>query len=113
MDLWEKRLKALSDKTRLKLIALLSLRPCCVCELAEVIGYAQPTISRHLQRLVEAGFVAYERRGNFQIYRLSPADSQAEDLLKLLLNDICRKEDFFILRDALARADKRAIWEKA
>ncbi len=109
----EKRLKALSDKTRLKLIALLSIRPCCVCELAEVIGYAQPTISRHLQRLVEAGFVAYERRSNFQIYRLSPADKEAENLLTMILKDLQQQKVFSELKKALSRADKRQLWEKS
>ncbi len=78
-----RRLKALSDGTRLRLLALLSVRPCCVCELAAALGYAQPTITRHLQKLSDAGFVSAERHGFFQIYRLAPEDDEAQRLLAL------------------------------
>jgi ArsR family transcriptional regulator len=51
MDLirFTKVLKALSDPTRLEIVALLSFRPHCVCELVNIIGFSQPTISRHLR----------------------------------------------------------------
>ncbi|WP_068670118.1 ArsR/SmtB family transcription factor [Thermosulfurimonas dismutans] len=84
----EKRLKALADGTRLKILGLLSVRPCCVCELSAVIGYTQPTLTRHLQKLTEAGFLSVERRGFFQIYRLAPEDQEAERLLALVLSEI-------------------------
>ena len=106
----EKRLKALADATRLKILALLSMRPCCVCELTEVIGYAQPTISRHIQKLAEAGFVSCERRGFFLIYRLAPEDSDAEKLLDLVVSTLREASIYEELKQALERADKRTIW---
>ncbi len=113
MQILERRLKALADKTRLKLLALLSLRPCCVCELAEVIGFSQPTISRHLKLLADAGLVSYEKRGSFQIYRLAPEDADAEALLSVTLSLLERDPAFLFLKEALSRADKRHLWEKA
>ncbi len=113
MKTLEKRLKALADGTRLKLLVLLSLRPCCVCELAEVIGFSQPTISRHLRLLVEAGLAACEKRGSFQIYRLAPEDPEAEALLTLVASQLKRGPEFIFLKEALSRADKRHLWEKA
>ncbi|WP_457756305.1 ArsR/SmtB family transcription factor [Thermodesulfatator indicus] len=109
--LLEKRLKALADGTRLKLLALLSLRPCCVCEMAEVIGFAQPTISRHLQRLVEAGLISFEKRGNYQIYRLAPADEKAKKLITTVLDMLAEENILPGLEKALKKADKRYLWE--
>jgi len=107
----EKRLKALADGTRLKVLALLVQRPCCVCELAEVIGFAQPTISRHLRLLVEAGLVTCERRRSFQIYKLAPEDAEAQSLLDVVLTQLQNSPDFFILKDLLEQVDKRYLWE--
>ena len=90
----EKRLKALADGTRLKILGLLSIRPCCVCELSAVIGYTQPTLTRHLQKLTEAGFLSVERRGFFQIYRLAPEDQEAERLLTLVLSEIRKTGEY-------------------
>ncbi len=111
MKLLEKRLKALADGTRLKVLALLAQRPCCVCELAEVIGFAQPTISRHLRLLVEAGLVAYERRGSFQIYKLAPEDDKARALLDTVLDQLRATAEFSHLKSLLAQADKRSLWQ--
>ncbi|HHI97848.1 MAG TPA: ArsR family transcriptional regulator [Thermodesulfatator atlanticus] len=111
MKILEKRLKALADATRLKLLALLAHRPCCVCELAEVIGFSQPTISRHLKLLVDAGFVEVKKRGSFQIYRLSPEDDEAAALLELVLSRLRLSPEFLLLKEALSRADKRHLWE--
>ena len=83
-----KRLKALGDGTRLKVLALLSVRPCCVCELAEVLKLSQPTMTRHLQKLEEAGLVRHQRIRNFQIYSLSPEDEEARALLELVLGNL-------------------------
>ncbi len=112
MKILEKRLKALADGTRLKLLILLAQRPCCVCELVEVIGFAQPTISRHLRLLVEAGFVAYERRGSFQIYKLAPEDAKAQALLDTVLSQLQNTPEFFHLKTLLEKADKRYLWDE-
>lgn len=75
-------LKALSDPTRLRLLALLREQgTLCVCELEEVTGIAQYTVSRHLGLLRRAGLVENERQGARMDYRLAPA---APDLLALL-----------------------------
>ncbi len=92
-----KQLKALADGTRLRLVALISTRPCCVCELAAVLNLAQPTITRHLQKLTEAGFLEYERRGFFQIYRLCPADQKAKDLRALVIPSLLEDPEIMAL----------------
>ncbi len=90
MDLMRitKVLKAFSDPTRLEIVALLSFRPHCVCELVNIIGFSQPTISRHLQVLTEAGITSFEKSKYFIVYKLSPKDKFIHRILDTLLEEM-------------------------
>ena len=50
-----KVMKALSDPNRVKIIKLLQQKMMCVCELRGALQIAQPTVSKHLKILEEAG----------------------------------------------------------
>ena len=81
-----RRLKAISDPTRIKILILLSQRPACVCELTEALGLAQPTISRHLRQLEDEGFVSGQRERNWIIYHISPMEECCRQLLGIVLD---------------------------
>jgi ArsR family transcriptional regulator len=83
-----KVLKALSDPTRLEIVALLSFRPHCVCELVNIIGFSQPTISRHLQVLTDARITSFEKSKFFIIYKLSPKNEFTYKILDTLLEEL-------------------------
>ena len=68
-------LRAAGDATRLRLLNLLRQGSVCVCDLQQVLGLAQPTVSRHLAVLRHAGLVTDVRSGNRVLYSLTPADS--------------------------------------
>jgi ArsR family transcriptional regulator len=57
--------KALADPARVRIVNLLATTeaPACVCDLTPQLGLAQPTVSFHLKKLVEAGLLERERRG--------------------------------------------------
>ncbi|MCO4795486.1 MAG: winged helix-turn-helix transcriptional regulator [Bacteriovoracaceae bacterium] len=59
--------KALGHPTRLLLAHKLSHKELCVCELNEFIEIEQPTLSRHLKILKEAGVIKRDKRG-MQVY---------------------------------------------
>ncbi|TWI73954.1 transcriptional regulator, ArsR family [Desulfobotulus alkaliphilus] len=65
-----KVMKALSDPGRLKILKALENRKLCVCELQEVMGLAQSTVSKHLKILEEAGLVHWEKEGPWVNYAL-------------------------------------------
>ena len=54
-----KVMKALSDPNRVKIIKLLQQKMMCVCELQGALNIAQPTVSKHLKILEEAGLVDF------------------------------------------------------
>lgn len=70
MDEFAAFLKILSDTNRLRIIALLSKRKMCVCELAFALGISQPAISRHLRRMKQVGLVRDEQDGLWTNYSL-------------------------------------------
>lgn len=66
-----RRLKALSDPTRLRLVSLVAAhedKEACVCELTEPVGLTQGTVSHHLKLLVDAGLLTREQRGKWAYY---------------------------------------------
>jgi ArsR family transcriptional regulator len=68
-------LKALADPARIRLLSLIQDQPdgeACVCHLTEPLGLGQPTVSHHLKKLADAGFLTFERRGKWVYYRVVP-----------------------------------------
>lgn len=65
-----KVMKALSDPNRVKIIKMLQYKNMCVCELQTALGIAQPTVSKHLRVLEEAGLVTFEKDGLWVNYRI-------------------------------------------
>ena len=63
--------KALADPTRLRITVLLSRGELCVCDLTEVLGLPQSTVSRHMSKLKSAGLVTDRRAGKWVHYKLT------------------------------------------
>ena len=62
--------KALSDKTRLRILALLKVEDLCVCELVEILQISQPAVSQHMRKLKNAKLVKERRNGQWVFYSL-------------------------------------------
>ncbi len=63
--------KALSDQTRLRIVGLLLSGEVCVCDIHGSLGLPQPTVSRHLAYLRNAGLVVGRKQGLWVHYRLA------------------------------------------
>jgi ArsR family transcriptional regulator len=66
-----KVMKALSDPNRVKLLKILQERDMCVCEIQAALGIAQPTVSKHLKVLEDAGLVKHKKEGLWVNYYLT------------------------------------------
>lgn len=69
-----KVIKALTDPSRIRIVAMLGVKDMCVCEMQHALELAQPTVSRHLRILEEAGLVSKRKRGLWVDYRLAKAE---------------------------------------
>lgn len=65
-------LKALADKTRLKIVKLLYEKARCTQELALMIDITEAGISKHLKLLLKAQVIRKIRKGSFMLYYLEP-----------------------------------------
>ena len=63
--------KAISDPNRVKIVKMLQRKTMCVCEVKTALGIAQPTASKHLKILEEAGLVYYRKEDKWVNYYLS------------------------------------------
>jgi len=73
IDQLEAVFKALADKTRLRILALLGNNEVCVCHIHDTLGLPQPTASRHLAYLRKSGLVDARRDGVWMHYRVAPS----------------------------------------
>ena len=74
-EVFARRLKALADPVRLRLVSIVAAsegNEACVCDLIEPVGLSQPTVSHHLKILTDAGFLSRTKRGTWAYYRLVP-----------------------------------------
>jgi ArsR family transcriptional regulator len=79
--------RALSDPTRLRLLALIADGPQCVEDLGSALTISQPKVSRHLAYLRRHGLVEGERRGRRVYYRIA---RKVEAFQRKLLVDVAR-----------------------
>ena len=80
-----KILKALADKTRLKIVDVLLKHDLCVGALANHLEISKPAVSQHLQNLRKAGLVKGEKRGYWTHYWVNKTvlHQIAGDLIKI------------------------------
>jgi ArsR family transcriptional regulator, arsenate/arsenite/antimonite-responsive transcriptional repressor len=64
---------ALSDETRLRIVARLLTGEQCVCDLASSLDAAQSRLSFHLKTLKQAGLITDRRDGRWIHYRIDPS----------------------------------------
>jgi ArsR family transcriptional regulator len=64
--------KALADPARVRIVNCLATagEPVCLCELIDPVGLSQPTVSHHMKKLLDAGFVEREQRGKWAYFSL-------------------------------------------
>ena len=84
MPLTLRTLRALADRTRLRIMALLEKDELSVNELQEITHLGQSRISTHLGLLQEAGLLQSRRDGKRTFYRVNlEADAVARDVIQL------------------------------
>jgi ArsR family transcriptional regulator len=70
-DALETLFQALADRTRLRLLNLMSGGEICVCYLVAVLDELQPKVSRHLAYLRDAGLVRARREAKWIHYSIT------------------------------------------
>jgi ArsR family transcriptional regulator len=71
-----KAMKALSDETRLRILNLLLVRECCVCEVMQALDISQTRASRNLSALYDAGFLKLRKDGLWSLYSIDREETK-------------------------------------
>lgn len=111
MKAFTRVMKALSDPSRVKILKMLQDRTLCVCEIQAAMGIAQPTVSKHLKVLEEAGMVSSFREGLWVNYHLADGSESpyAAALLGNLRHWLEDEPDVREIRSALPELDRRVL----
>ena len=75
------KFKALAHPARLKIMANLMDRECCVGDVQKCLSLSQPNVSQHLGVLKEADIIVGRREKNKICYRIS--DNRVKNILKI------------------------------
>jgi len=98
-----KMVKAVADEGRIRILCLLkNKKDLCVCEITEIIGLAQPTISNHLKLLENAGLIESYKDGLWVNYNIS----SSIDLFSAAFIDILYKN---VKNDKQIKADEQMV----
>lgn len=95
--------KALSDLNRLRILKALQRRVLCVCEIKELLGLANSTVSQHLKILKSSGFIIEQKEGKWVNYMINPQPTDSR------INSILASLDFWIDDEKLIINDKKTI----
>ena len=85
------RFKVLSDPLRLRLLQILEAGEKNVTQLVESTGYLQPSISKHLAILTNAGMVGRRKEGSSVFYYI--ADKMIFELCALMCSKLQKEFD--------------------
>jgi DNA-binding transcriptional ArsR family regulator len=85
--------KAVTEPRRIRILYALGEQPRNVTELAERLGTPQPTVSRHLAILRQAGMVEAQREGASVIYTLAePRVLEVLNLMRAILRETLERQ---------------------
>lgn len=109
--------KALSDETRLQIVALLLMKDeLCVCDIENSLEMTQSKASRHLRYLVNAGVLSDRRHNIWVYYSINPELNEDElailEALKKRIgsdiqNDLRRKLEVWLKRKSCHTCGER------
>ena len=99
----ERLFQALGDRTRLRLLNLMSEGELCVCYFVEILDEPQPKVSRHLAYLRDAGIVDARRDGKWIHYKIvRPENPSAAAILESVLKTLASDREM--------QKDRAALW---
>ncbi len=88
--------KTIGDPNRLKILEILRNGENCQCEIIPLIEQSQPTVSRHLKLLEEAGLIKSRKDGTRVFYNVVDThifnllDAIDEDMIELISEELIK-----------------------
>ena len=96
--------RALSDRTRLRILNIVAGQEVCVCYFISVLRMPQSKISRHLAYLRQAGLLGVRRDGKWMHYRLAQQPAAIQRVLRATLESLVHDPVMQLDRSRLKQA---------
>jgi DNA-binding transcriptional ArsR family regulator len=97
-------MKAFADENRLRIMLALQNRELCLCQIVELLGLANSTVSRHMSILYQARLVDVRKDGRWSYFRL--AETQYVEATEVLGTAVRA-----LSRDPIVKSDKKRLKE--
>ncbi len=106
--------KALSDKSRLRILKMLQKKSLCVCEITDILKLATSTVSNHLSILKEAGLIIDEKDKKWINYKIQPNPENPEVASVLMSLHLLLEEDEMVKKDKelIKNVDREVLCSK-
>ena len=106
--------KALADENRIRILCLLkNKKDLCVCEITDIIGLAQPTISSHLKLHENADLIESFKDGLWVNYNISSfLDSFSSEFIEVLYKNLKNDKQIKIDEENAKKINRDAICRK-
>jgi ArsR family transcriptional regulator len=106
--------KALSDKSRLRILKMLQRKSLCVCEITEILQLATSTVSNHLSILKEVGLIIDEKDKKWINYKINSKPENPEIASALMSLHLLLENDEMIQKDTeqLKTVDREILCSK-
>lgn len=106
--------KALADENRIRILCLLkNKKDLCVCEITEIIGLAQPTISSHLKLLENAGLIQSYKNGLWVNYNIAGSlDPFSAEFIEVLYKNLKNDKQIKIDKENAKKINRDIICKK-
>lgn len=102
---YERIFKALSDKQRLRILALLTHSPLVVNDIKTVLKLSMSTVSQHLSILREADLLLDNKQGRWVIYSIHPDLKKTDTLSGAIYKELCKHFE----SDDILKTDRESL----
>jgi ArsR family transcriptional regulator len=100
---------AIAEPTRLRIVNCVAAAPLFVSDLVAILALPQPTVSRHLRVLRDAGVVTDLPIPPFAIYSLLPQAQARQRVLRAVLDAALTESAFRSERDAALARTRESV----
>lgn len=100
---------AIAEPTRLRILTCVAAAPLFVSDLVAILDLPQPTVSRHLRVLREAGVLSDLPIPPFAIYSLVPQTRARQRVLRAVLDAALTEPAFRTERDAALARTRESV----
>lgn len=103
--------KALGDPNRIRIMKMLETRELCVCEVREIVGLSNSTVSKHLSILYDAGLITQSKDGKWVNYALNSSSENhlVQVVLSLLKTSLADDESVLKDIESVGKVDRNTI----